>query len=47
MKRNILCILLFAALVIGLLPQGILSVSAYSGTDIAYTVEGGNLYFDK
>ena len=47
MKRNILCILLLAALVIGLLPQGTLSVNAYSDTDIAYTVEGGNLYFDK
>ena len=42
MKRNILCILLFAALVIGLLPQGILSVSAYDGS--IYPVEGGNLY---
>ena len=47
MKRRILSILLLAALVIGLLPQGILSVSAYSDTDIAYPVKGGNLYFDK
>ena len=47
MKRKILCILLLAAMMIGLLPQGILSVSAYSETDIAYPVEGGNLYFDK
>ena len=46
MKRRILSILLFAALVIGLLPQSILSVSAYSSTDIAYAVEGGNIYFD-
>ena len=47
MKRRILSILLLAAMMIGLLPQGILSVSAYSETDIAYPVEGGNLYFDK
>ena len=47
MKRRILSILLLAALVIGLLPQGTLSVNAYSDTDIAYPVEGGNLYFDK
>ena len=47
MKQKIISLLLLAALVIGLLPQGTLSVNAYSGTDIAYTVEGGNLYFDK
>ncbi|MGN1307246.1 MAG: leucine-rich repeat protein [Faecousia sp.] len=47
MKRRILSILLLAALVLGLLPQRMLSVSAYSETDIAYPVEGGNLYFDK
>ncbi|MGM9554591.1 MAG: leucine-rich repeat domain-containing protein [Faecousia sp.] len=47
MKRRILSILLLAALVIGLLPQGMLPVSAYSETDIAYPAEGGNLYFDK
>ena len=47
MKRRVLSILLLAAMMIGLLPQGILSVSAYSETDIAYPVEGGNLYFDK
>ena len=47
MKRKILCILLLAALVIGLLPQGTLPVSAYNEGDIAYPVEGGNLYFDK
>ena len=47
MKRRILSILLLAALVIGLLPQGTLSVNAYSDTDIAYPVKGGNLYFDK
>ena len=47
MKRRILSILLLAALVIGLLPQSILPVSAYNESDIAYPVEGGNLYFDK
>ena len=47
MKRRLFSILLLAALVIGLLPQGVLSVSAYNEGDIAYPVEGGNLYFDK
>ncbi|MGM9562639.1 MAG: leucine-rich repeat protein [Faecousia sp.] len=46
MKRRILSILLLAALVIGLLPLGIVSVSANDEL-IAYPVEGGNLYFDK
>ncbi|MGN1307354.1 MAG: S-layer homology domain-containing protein, partial [Faecousia sp.] len=46
MKRRILSIVLLAALVIGLLPQGIFSVSA-NDDDIAYPVEGGNVYFDK
>ena len=31
----------------GLLPLSSVSVRAYSETDIAYPVEGGNLYFDK
>ena len=47
MKRRILSILLLAALVIALLPQSILSVSAYNEGDIAYPVEGGNIYFDE
>ena len=47
MTRRILSILLLAALVVGLLPLGIVSVSAYNEGDIAYPVEGGNLYFDK
>ena len=47
MKRKIFSLLLLAALVIGLLPLGTLPVNAYSDTDIAYPVEGGNLYFDK
>ena len=47
MKRRILSMLLLAALVIGLLPQGILSVSADDSMVISYPVEGGNLYFEK
>ena len=46
MKRRILPMLLLAALVIGLLPLGIVSVSA-DDDFIVYPVEGGNLYFDK
>ena len=48
MKRRILSILLLAALVIGLLPQGMLFVSAGGAEDsVVYPVEGGNLYFDE
>ena len=47
MKRKMLSILLLAALVIALLPQGILLVSADGDGGIVYPVEGGNLYFDK
>ena len=46
MKRRILSMLLLAALGIGLLPLGIVSVSA-DDDFIVYPVEGGNLYFDK
>ena len=46
MKRRILPMLLLAALGIGLLPLGIVSVSA-DDDFIVYPVEGGNLYFDK
>ena len=46
MTRRILSILLLAALVVGLLPLGIVSVSA-DDAFIVYPVEGGNVYFDK
>ena len=46
MTRRILSILLLAALVVGLLPLGIVSVSA-DDDFIVYPVEGGNVYFDK
>ena len=47
MKQRVVSILILAALIISLLPQGVLFVSAYSDTDIAYPVEGGNIYFAK
>ena len=43
MKRRILPILVLAAIVLGLLPQGTLSVSAYSERDIAFPAEGGSM----
>ncbi|MGM9552707.1 MAG: leucine-rich repeat protein, partial [Faecousia sp.] len=39
--------LVLAALLIGLLPQGALFANANSETDVAYPVDGGNIYFDK
>ena len=47
MKKRILSLLLAFALLCGLLPISSVSVHAYSETDIAYPVEGGNIYFDK
>ena len=47
MNRKILSILLTLALLCGLFPASVLTASAYSDTDIAYPVEGGNIYFDK
>ncbi|MGM9553572.1 MAG: leucine-rich repeat domain-containing protein, partial [Faecousia sp.] len=47
MKKRILSLLLMFALVCSLLPISSMSVSADSSTDIAYPVEGGNIYFDK
>ena len=43
MKRRILPILLFAAIVLGLLAQGTLPVSAYSERDVAFPTEGGSM----
>ncbi len=45
MKKRILSILLVCVLLCG--TWSIASVHAYSETDIAYPVEGGNIYFDK
>ena len=45
MKKRILSLLLVCVLLCG--TWSIASVNAYSETDIAYPVEGGNLYFDK
>ena len=47
MKKRILSLLLAFIVLCGLLPLSSVSVRAYSETDIAYPVEGGNLYFDK
>ena len=47
MKNRALSILLAFALLCGLIPVSGVSVHAYSETDIAYPVEGGNIYFDK
>ena len=47
MKKRILSLLLAFALLCGLLPISSVYVHAYSETDIAYPVEGGNIYFDK
>ena len=43
MKKRAISFLLVVALLIGIVPMA----SAYSETDIAYPVEGGNIYFDK
>lgn len=45
MKKRILSLLLVFVLLCG--TWSIASVNAYSETDIAYPVEGGNIYFDK
>ena len=45
MKKRILSLLFVFVLLCG--TWSIASVSAYSETDIAYPVEGGNIYFDK
>ena len=47
MKQKLVSWLVLAALLIGLLPQGALFANAYSETDVAYPVDGGNIYFDK
>ncbi len=44
---KILSLLLCAAMLVGLLPSVAQQVRAYSETDIAYPVEGGNIYFNK
>lgn len=46
MKR-ILSVLLVLCMLCALLPASLSTAQAYSGTDVAYPVEGGNLYFDK
>ncbi len=43
MKKRTLSILLIMAMLLGLMPM---SVFAYAETDVAYPVEGGNIYFD-
>ncbi|MGN1306138.1 MAG: leucine-rich repeat protein [Faecousia sp.] len=47
MKQKLVSWLVLAALLIGLLPQGALFANANSETDVAYPVDGGNIYFDK
>ena len=47
MKKRMLSLFLALALLCSLLPVGTVSVNASSETDIAYPVEGGNIYFDK
>lgn len=42
--KRVLCMLLVCCLVVGLFP--ISAMAAASDTDIAYPVEGGNIYFD-
>lgn len=48
MKRakRILCVLLACCMMFGIMPVVIITADAYSNTDIAYAVEGGNIYFD-
>jgi len=45
--KKLTAMLLCIALLLSLLPAGTMQASAYSETDIAYPVEGGNIYFDK
>ena len=47
MKKRILSVLLVLCMLCALLPMGVPAAQAYSETDIAYPVEGGNIYFDK
>ncbi len=47
MKKRILSLSLAFIVLCGLLPLSSVSVRAYSETDIAYPVEGGNIYFNK
>ena len=46
MKKAI-SLLLALAMCLSLLPLAAPGSQAYSGTDIPYAVEGGNIYFDK
>ena len=46
-KKRILSVLLVLCMLCALLPMGVPAAQAYSETDIAYPVEGGNIYFDK
>ncbi|MBE6985669.1 MAG: leucine-rich repeat domain-containing protein, partial [Ruminococcaceae bacterium] len=45
--KKLTAMLLCFAVLLSLLPIGTLQASAYSETDIAYPVEGGNIYFGK
>ena len=47
MKQRILSVILMLTMLVVLLPVGLPTAQAYSETDIAYPVEGGNIYFDK
>ena len=47
MKKRILFLLLAFTVLCGLLSMGDVTVYAYSETDIAYPVAGGNIYFDR
>ena len=47
MRKQILSVILVLCMLCALLPVGVPAAQAYSGTDIAYPVEGGNIYFDK
>ena len=47
MMKRILSALLVLCMLCALLPMGLSAVQAYSGTGVAYPVEGGNIYFDK
>ena len=47
MRKRLLSLILAACMLCALLPVGLPTAQAYSETDIAYPVEGGNIYFDK
>ena len=47
MSKRLLAFVLCAVMLLALLPTQTLQTKAYSETDIAYPVEGGNIYFDK